>query len=364
MAFLEASIANALNAENDWEFVWKMDWTNCSTSSNETTSDGEPKVNLNNTWTGQSVRFTTKKGASQLNLTALTADDECGDASALAFNVTKTLEAQSGYYEGEKCAVLASLTPMPTPCKVSVVPAAASSISSTLTEAQCAAPTSVISCPPKKGAAAANNVASRPKWWAAALLSELHAARSVENTFSHRGVDCSSSTLPSIGDTWETFADTWGMAAGDLKPLNPDLDCSNFDEGTEYYVSGEAKDDEPTKTSFTSTAAETTTAVTTSRAPARPRLLRLPPRPTTSSVSDRELTQPGLSDDCDKFHKVVDEDSCGAIEASAGITHSQLSKWKTYINDSIFSPSSISGSISFSHANSQCSECSNIWLDF
>ncbi|KAJ5326695.1 uncharacterized protein N7506_009797, partial [Penicillium brevicompactum] len=162
-----------------------------------------------------------------------------------------------------------------------------------------------------------------------ALLSELLAARSVENTFSHRGVDCSSSTLPGIGDTWETFADSWGMAAGDLKPLNPDLDCPNFDEETEYCVSGEAKDDEPTKT-----------------------------------ISDRELTQPGLSDDCDKFHKVVDGDSCGAIEASAGITHSQLSKWKTYINDSIFSPSSISGSISFSHANSQCSECSNIWLDF
>ncbi|KAJ5338502.1 hypothetical protein N7452_005230 [Penicillium brevicompactum] len=99
---------------------------------------------------------------------------------------------------------------------------------------------------------------------ALALLSELLPARSVENNFSHRGVDCSSSTLPSIGDTWETFADSWGMAAGDLKPFNPDLDCSNFDEETEYYVSGEAKDDEPTKTSFTSTAAETTTAVTTS----------------------------------------------------------------------------------------------------
>ncbi|KAJ5326694.1 uncharacterized protein N7506_009796 [Penicillium brevicompactum] len=148
MAFLEASIANTLNAENDWEFVWKMDWTNCSTSSNETTSDG----------------------ASQPNLTALTADDRCGDASALAFNVSKTLEAQSGYYEGETCAMLASLTPMPTPCKVSVVPAAASSISSTLTAAQCAALTPGISCPPKKGTATVNNVASRLKWWAAGML--------------------------------------------------------------------------------------------------------------------------------------------------------------------------------------------------
>lgn len=170
MAFLEASIANTLNTENDWEFVWRMDWTNCSTSANETTSDGEPKVNLNNPWAGQSVRFTTKKGASQPNLTALTAEEKCGDASALAFNITKTLEAQSGYYEGEKCAVLASPAPTPTPCKVSVAPVAASSISSTLIAAQCAAPTPDISCPPKKGAATANGVASRLKWWASGML--------------------------------------------------------------------------------------------------------------------------------------------------------------------------------------------------
>ncbi|CAI7660860.1 unnamed protein product [Penicillium pancosmium] len=167
VAFLNARIANTLNTENDWEFVWKMDWTNCSTSANETTSDGEPKVNLNNPWAGQSVRFTTKKGANQPNLTALTADDKCGDASALAFNVTKTLEPQSGYYEGQKCAVLASPAPTPAPCKVSVAPAAASSILSTLTAAQCAAFTPGISCPPKKGAATVNNAASQLIWWAA-----------------------------------------------------------------------------------------------------------------------------------------------------------------------------------------------------
>jgi hypothetical protein len=170
VAFLEASIANTLNTENDWEFVWKMDWTNCSTSANETTSDGEPKVNLNNPWAGQSVRFTTKKGANQPNLTALTTDDKCGDASALAFNVTKTLEAQSGHYKGEKCAVLASPAPTPAPCKVSVAPAAASSISSTLTAAQCTAPTPGISCPPKKGAATVNNAVSQLTWWAAGML--------------------------------------------------------------------------------------------------------------------------------------------------------------------------------------------------
>jgi hypothetical protein len=52
---------------------------------------------------------------------------------------------------------------------------------------------------------------------ALALLPELLAARSLGNTFSRRGVDCSFSTAPSTGDTCETFADSWGIAVDDLK---------------------------------------------------------------------------------------------------------------------------------------------------
>ncbi|KAJ5203078.1 hypothetical protein N7449_005157 [Penicillium cf. viridicatum] len=157
------------------EFVWKMDYTNCSTSANGTTSnDGrglaeKPEINLNSPWAGRSIRFTTKKGANQPNLTALAAGDKCGDTSALAFNVTKSLRAQSGYYEGKKCAVLESPAPTPTPCKVSISPAAASSMSSSLTARYCADPTPIISCPAKKGGAAINDVSSL-KWWAAGVL--------------------------------------------------------------------------------------------------------------------------------------------------------------------------------------------------
>ncbi|KAJ6191329.1 exopolysaccharide inner membrane protein-like protein [Penicillium mononematosum] len=89
---------------------------------------------------------------------------------ALAFNVTKTLRAQAGYYEGKKCAVLESPAPTAAPCKVSIAPAAASSISSTLTAGQCIAPTPAISCPAKKGGAAINEVTSQLKWWAAGVL--------------------------------------------------------------------------------------------------------------------------------------------------------------------------------------------------
>lgn len=176
VSFLQASIANTLNTENEWEFVWKMDWTNCSTPANGTTSDNErrlvekPDVTLMNYWAGRSIHFTTKKGANQPNFTALTTGDKCSDTSALAFNVTKTLRAQTGYYEGEMCAVLQSPAPTAAPCKIIIAPAAASSISSTLTAGQCIAATPAISCPARNGGAYIDEVTSQLKWWAAGVL--------------------------------------------------------------------------------------------------------------------------------------------------------------------------------------------------
>ncbi|KUM56608.1 hypothetical protein ACN42_g10598 [Penicillium freii] len=93
----------------------------------------------------------------------------------------------------------------------------------------------------------------------------------------------------------------------------------------------------PTKTTATSSAAETTTAVTTSSST---ETTKIPT--TTSSASDHEPTQPGLAENCDKFYKVSDGDSCYNIEASAGITHSQFLKWNPYINE----------------------KCTNIWADY
>jgi hypothetical protein len=175
VSFLQASIANTLNTENEWEFVWRMDWTNCSTPTNTTSDDQrglveKPEVTVGDYWIGHSIRFTTEKGAKQPNLTALTTGDKCGDTSALAFNVTKTLRAQAGYYEGKKCAVLESPAPTTAPCKVSIAPAAASSISSTLTAGQCIAPTPAISCPAKNGGASVNKATSHLRWWVAGVL--------------------------------------------------------------------------------------------------------------------------------------------------------------------------------------------------
>ncbi|KAJ5254295.1 hypothetical protein N7524_011475 [Penicillium chrysogenum] len=160
----------SLDTENEWEFVWGLDWTNCSTPANKTTSDNKPKVNLNNPWGKHSVRFTTKKGAGEPNLTALTADDKCDDISAMAFNVTKTLIAQSGYYQGDKCAALETPVPTPSPCKVSIVPSAASSIAASITSAHCQGIDPIVSCPAKNGGAAITNMASSLKWWTASVL--------------------------------------------------------------------------------------------------------------------------------------------------------------------------------------------------
>ncbi|KGO70455.1 hypothetical protein PITC_014650 [Penicillium italicum] len=160
----------SLNTENEWEFVWGLEWTNCSTPANGATSDDKPEVNLNGPSDSHSIRFTTKKGAGQPNLTALTADDKCDDISAMAFNVTKTLIAQAGYLQGDKCAVLESPAPTPSPCKVSIVPSAASSIAASITAAQCKGIDPVVSCPAKHGGAAITDMASSLKWWTTGVL--------------------------------------------------------------------------------------------------------------------------------------------------------------------------------------------------
>ncbi|CAG8263166.1 unnamed protein product [Penicillium salamii] len=168
VSFIIDSIANTLNTENEWRFVWKLRWTNCSMPSNGTTSEnGRGLVDTDEfSWrpydVAHSVLFTTKKGANQLNLTTL--NDKCDNTQATAFYTTKTLKAPPSNLWGEKCAVLKSPSPTPAPCKASIAPAAASSISSSLTARYCMDPTPVISCPAKKGGASINTVGSDFSW--------------------------------------------------------------------------------------------------------------------------------------------------------------------------------------------------------
>ncbi|KAJ5114808.1 hypothetical protein NUU61_000567 [Penicillium alfredii] len=177
VSFLLDSVSNTLNTESEREFVWKLRWTNCSTPANGTTSHDEHGLVEERdfawrpSWTGRSIYFTTKRGGTQSNLTARSIGDKCDDdAQTLAFNVTKTLKAPGGSLEGKTCAVLVSPPPTPAPCKASVAPAAASSISSALTARQSTAATPVISCPAKSGGVAISEANSQLKWWAAGLV--------------------------------------------------------------------------------------------------------------------------------------------------------------------------------------------------
>ncbi|KAJ5121106.1 uncharacterized protein N7515_009067 [Penicillium bovifimosum] len=168
VSFLIDGIANTHNTENQWRFVWRLIWTNCSIPDNETTS--ELSLGLGDHVIAQSLLFTTKKGATPLNLTTLTADDKCNDAQALTFHATTTMPAPLTDARGETCAVLKSPSPTPTPCKASIAPAAASSISSSLTASYCQYPTPVISCPAKRNGAPINEATSHFRWWLAGVL--------------------------------------------------------------------------------------------------------------------------------------------------------------------------------------------------
>ncbi|KAA8646333.1 hypothetical protein EYZ11_013272 [Aspergillus tanneri] len=174
--FLHDGLANRLNTENMWEFAWTMRWTNCSTSDNGTAFDDDHGLDDQDGFHRrtsspyQSFIFTTAKGGRQPNLTAISIGDDCGRTQALAFNVTQTLKVPTGPLRGDgvsSCALLASPAPTPRPCKVSVAPEAASSISSTLTHAECYAATPAVSCPPKSDGAAVHGPSAQVAWWTA-----------------------------------------------------------------------------------------------------------------------------------------------------------------------------------------------------
>ncbi|RJE19225.1 LysM domain protein [Aspergillus sclerotialis] len=160
------------------------------------------------------------------------------------------------------------------------------------------------------------------------LLPQLLAARSIGHV--RRSVECSFSTAANSGDTCESFASDWGISVDTLKSLNPDLDCDNFDESVNYCVMGTVTSGDNSTTTSSTTAPSITKATTSTNSL------------TTTTSNPHSPTQPGLAENCDKFHKVISGDQCGTIEAQYGITGAQFSKWNPYIDDG----------------------CTNLWLDY
>lgn len=55
------------------------------------------------------------------------------------------------------------------------------------------------------------------------------------------------------------------------------------------------------------------------------------PATTTTTTTSVGPTQTGIAANCDKYHTVVDGDSCAAIEGEYGITFAQLYEWNPAI---------------------------------
>lgn len=179
--FLRHGFPNLVNTENTWKLQWKARWTNCSTSDDGTAFDDDHGIE---DWHGfhtrtyepyQNLIFTTREGGRQPNLTTLTTGDDCDKTQAFTFNVTKTLRlplALEGWGPSS-CALLASPPPTPRPCKASVPPKAASSISSTLTHIECFASTPAVSCPTKTGGATVHGPGAKDACWTAGFFAWL-----------------------------------------------------------------------------------------------------------------------------------------------------------------------------------------------
>lgn len=130
-----------------------------------------------------------------------------------------------------------------------------------------------------------------------------------------RDVSCSFLVAPSMGDTCESFGQTWGLTVDQFKTLNPDAQCPNLDTSRNYCLIG-------TVTSPAGTTTSTSTTLMTST--------------TTKSSTGHSPTMPGLAGNCDKFYKVSSGDQCDAIEKQYGISDNQFKKWNLEINDSTY----------------------------
>lgn len=130
--------------EGRWELLWRLTWGACHEE--DAFMRTPPRVS-NVTFGG--IDFTIKSGAQAADLVTGTANDKlCTEGPGLAVNVTGQVEHDP---MGNSCAVVvASSTPTPNPCRVSIGSATAASISASWTARACNATFPPDFCPPKE----------------------------------------------------------------------------------------------------------------------------------------------------------------------------------------------------------------------
>ncbi|KAF2281536.1 uncharacterized protein EI97DRAFT_429549 [Westerdykella ornata] len=138
--------------EGTWLLVWEVTWASCNDTQDRYYRD-RPILNT----TGGQIIFTTKISGPEIDLIAATNDQNCAENWGVAVDVPDVRDAPSGveWFPSTTCAVTATTTPKPDPCKVKIDAEIASSISSSMTSAVCnSASTDIpVPCPSKKSAA-------------------------------------------------------------------------------------------------------------------------------------------------------------------------------------------------------------------
>jgi hypothetical protein len=154
-----------------------------------------------------------------------------------------------------------------------------------------------------------------------------------------RGVECGFSTSPDSGETCETFSNNWGISVGDLKGLNPGIDCPDLDINNLYCVIGTVTDDPTTPTPIPSTTPNTpiatkpstiskllTSAIVTSTS-VKPSTHASITKSAVSGVATPQPTQPGMVSNCNTFYYVAEGISCSQMLTFTKISLADLFKW-------------------------------------
>ncbi|RYN89825.1 hypothetical protein AA0120_g6250 [Alternaria tenuissima] len=147
--------------EGIWQVTWTFNWAVCT----------EDSLANNIFIRNESQRTTTltiRKDAQEVDLVSGTMGKSCSGQDGVAVNITNTLHIPSSAHwegqpdkwegQGDMCASTASSVPKSDPCRVSIDPAAAASISCSITFGSSAAnfstTTSSLTCPEDKKSAA------------------------------------------------------------------------------------------------------------------------------------------------------------------------------------------------------------------
>ncbi|SPB45014.1 unnamed protein product [Aspergillus niger] len=116
-------------------------------------------------------------------------------------------------------------------------------------------------------------------------------------------------------DTCATISKQYGISQADFLAWNPDVGDGCKSLWLDYYVCVGSR------------------STSTSGTP--------PPTPTSSGVVTPTPTQPNMTKDCTKFHKVIDGDNCATISKKYGISQADFLTWNPDVG----------------------ADCKNLWLD-